>query len=214
MGSEIEPVPRVEPSEYIGDERQPFDRLDTETPEQYLWFSYYMSRGAARTYRETTEHFGLVRSDVQRIGTRNSWVERAKKYDVDRREKDLAELSAEVPVRSKDAQLLQKHFAALQAGMELLDPSKLTWRDVPSNIEAQVKYARLTAGISDAPKKVEITGAGGNPIELASAMSREDRIATLKMIEATLKSRAIDVEEDVYDAELVEDGDRTQGSED
>lgn len=205
-GSEIE---KPNPSLFLGDERQAFDRLDSETRAEHDLFLGYARLGAKRSYAEVSAKFEVPRDRIQKLGAKHGWVQRAEAFDEEMNRKALKEIEDQaIPVRARHMAMLAQFAEKIESGIALLDPYRITPRDMPAMVETLIKYERLTAGISDAPKKIEISGPGGNPIEMVSSMSAQERRVLMAQLKAELANRIADETIlEIEDAEVVEDPD-------
>jgi hypothetical protein len=205
---EMEPVPAVLPSEYSGDERAAWDRMDGESVTEHQWLAIYIKLGAKRSYKEVAQIADVPRDRVQRTAAKWGWprrVELAQEYEDARRLQEIE--GKQYQIRSEHDRMLEGAFEKLEAAISVMDPYKMSPRDLPAWIDAVVKYRRQNAGISDNAKKIEITGKDGGPIETVSSMSRQERQELLREMNAEVSRRlsAIDALDGVIDAVLVDD---------
>ena len=212
MAAEIEPVKPVSPVEFYGDERESFDRLDGESPTEHRWFMAYARLGRRRSYKEIAAHEEVSRETIQRAATKHSWRVRVEAYDDYEDSRRLAEIEArQIETRSGHAELLGNLRSKVDAAIALMDPYRTSPRDLPAMVEVLIKYERLTMGISDAPKRVEITGKDGGAIEVSAAdMTPERRHQVMAQIMAELAKRQAEVEAlaeaNILEGEIVGEG--------
>lgn len=207
---DVEQIPVVEASELWADERLAFDRLDQESKLEHQWAMAYFKMGRKRSYKEVACVMEVARATVQRVAGKNAWAQRASAFDEFEDARRLAEIEGkQLQVRTEHDRMLEGAFEKLEAAINVMDPYKMNPRDLPSWIDAVVKYRRQNVGISDTAKKIEITGANGGPIETVSSMSRQERQDLLREINAEVSRRltAVDALEGVIEAELVDDDD-------
>lgn len=209
MGAELEPVKPVSAVEFYADERESFDRLDGESQLEHGWFSAYCRLGRKRSYKEVALQQEVSRELIQRTASKHSWRLRCEAYDdfVDARR--LAEIeSRQIEVRSEHAELFKDARAKLTAAISLVDPYKMNPRDMPAWLEVITKGERQAVGITDAPKRIEITGKDGGDIKVSdmSAGERQDKLAEIMSEIARRMSQveALNAPE-ILDGDVVED---------
>lgn len=208
-GQEIEPVKPVSPVEYYGDERATFDRLDGESVGEFQWFDAYRRLGRKRSYKEIAQCMEVRRERVQAVASKHSWVIRARAYDEFTDGQRLAELEGrQISVKIDNDRMLESAFEKLEAAISIFDPYKINPRDIPAWIDVLIKARRQSVGISDAPKKIEITGAGGGPIEVINSMTSGERGQLLGDMISELTRRAderaaLEAASNIVDADIV-----------
>lgn len=212
VGSELVPIPPVEAAEYFGDERMNFDRLDSETKGEHAWFRFYRELGRKRSYGEVCQYFGVSRDAVQKIAGRNDWKVRVRSFDDHLDVLRAAELDAkQIETRSSILAMVEAAEDKLTARLNNLDIYTIQPRDIPAWIDIIAKVKRQAVGLSDAAKKIEISGPNGGPIELVENMSSSERHERMSVLAAEISKRqaelakraAVDVE--IIDAEIVPD---------
>lgn len=208
MGSEIEPVPPVLPAEYYGDQREGFDRLDGESKGEFVWFDHYRRLGRKRTIKETAAYFEMGRDLAQRAASKHSWVTRARSFDQYLDMQRSAELDArQVEARSSILDMVDVAEEKLKSRLDTLDVFQISPRDIPAWIEVIAKVKRQAVGLSDAPKKIEISGADGGPIEVVNSLTATERKEWLAAIQANITAQLAAqqaIEGDIEDADIVE----------
>ncbi len=201
-------IERVEPDEYFGDERQPFDRLDNEPKDHFELFKFYLSLGSRRSIKHVCETTGLNRSRVQPIATKQSWVSRAESYDMDTARAALKALEgdeSQQEMRQRHIEIARSLVEKAGQAAELMDPHFISARDVPTWLDVAAKLERASKGLLDT-KRLEVTGKGGDPIKIVNEMSAEERRELMKEARAELDRRLGKPEiEAIIEAEIVED---------
>src|ERR1700742_848441 len=210
MSQEIERVEPVSAAEYYGDERETFDRLHGESRREHQWAMHYFRLGKKRTFKEVAGYFEVGRQEIQLTAERHSWVTRSRAFDDYEESRRLADIEgAQLQTREKHMALLASMREKVEAKLSTLDVFAMSPRDLPAYVETLIKYERLTVGLGDAPKKIEITGKDGGAIQVAD-MPADERRQLMADIQAQIASRlkAIETaaEEDVIEGEIV-DGD-------
>lgn len=205
--SEIVPA-----EEFFWDERGPWDRLDGESPADFAWFRMYRDMRRERSYRAVVNRLGLSYDALEKAGRRHSWVARAEAFDEREQRLILAELEgdqAEIRARHK-ANARDVMERAMQA-VAATNPSFILPKDIPIWLEISAKLERLSAGMGDAPKKIEITGKDGAPIEMVSTLNAQERAVMMAEVQEELAKRlavraALEAAADdgIEDAEIVE----------
>lgn len=206
MTQEIQPF-SVE--EISGDTRSTWDRLDGESTGDYALFKGYLDMGQKRSVRGLAERIAVGRDKLQMLCVRNSWVLRATDFDNDVTRRALAELEGEgIEMRGRHAEAAKEIMAKAMEAVKNLDPRFLIPRDIPVWIDVASKLERSSRGVQEAAKRVELTGAGGGPIEVANNLGADDRRALLAAINEQIEQRLAPPEiEGVLDAEVIEDTD-------
>lgn len=210
MKAEVERVPPVEVTEYEGDERAPWDRLDGEHPADHALFRGYLNLGPKRTIRDLSDRlptFGL--GTLKLLSKRNSWVARAAEFDALQIRRALDELEGEgVSMRARHAEAARLVFEKAVVAAEMTRPEFMQPRDIPVWLDIAAKLERASRGVGEAAKRIEVTGANGGPIEVANGLAAEDRRALMAAIQEQIASRLSTgelTEADVLDGEVVED---------
>lgn len=207
---EIEPVPPVLPAELMFDERQPFDRLDSESRIEHAWFLSYCKMGAKRTYKEVSAYQEVGRETIQRASGKHEWQVRVRAYDEYLATKRAHELETnQLEVREQHAEMIKSARDKLNARLATLDAFAISPRDIPAWLEVIAKIERMTMGISDAPKKIELTGANGGPIEVVENMTHEERKARMDQLAEAIARRQLEIAKRaaVIDGDVIEDAD-------
>lgn len=206
MNTEVEPF-RVE--EISGDVRATYDRLDGEGHHDYALFKGYLDLGSKRSVRLLADRIAVGRDKLQMLCVRNSWVVRAADFDQELTRRALAELEGEgLEMRGRHAAAAKEIMEKAMEAVRHLDARFLIPRDIPVWIDVASKLERSSRGVQDAAKRVEVTGAGGGPIEVANSLSAEDRRALLAAVNEQIAIRlSPEIEQGIVDAEVIEDTD-------
>lgn len=187
MSSEIEPFLATEIS---GDVREVWDRFDSETRFEHALLRGYLDLGQKRSLAILAERLDVPRERLQQLSVKHSWVARAASFDDDHTRRALAELEGEgVEMRERHAAASKALIEKAMAAADAVDPRFIQARDIPTWLDVAAKLERLSRGVQDAPKRVEITGKDGGPIEVANNMSAEERKALMSQIQEQLDKR-------------------------
>lgn len=208
MNAGVSPVPPVQPEEFFGDVRQTFDRLDGEGPADHALFRGYLDLGPNRSLALLSGRVVVDRVRLQALAVRNAWAARAADFDADVTRRALLELEGEgTAMRKRHAQAARVVFEKAVAAAEICNPNFMQPRDIPVWLDVAAKLERASRGVGEAAKRVEITGAGGGPIEVAQGLSADDRRALMAAIQDQIAVRLAtgQIEADVLDGEVVED---------
>jgi hypothetical protein len=186
----------------------PWERLPGESTEEYAAFNQFILLGPSRTLKEAARKVGISVTTVRALNAKYSWQDRATAHDdtVERRARQKLE-GGRLAMRERHAALAE---VLARKGLErllMLDPMEMTAKDTAYIIDLASKLERTARG--EEPTKVEVTGAGGGPIEIASNMSSDERAAIMARVAAELAARAANQPqlEAVYEADIVEDED-------
>lgn len=69
-------------SDNLPAERDPWDRLETETATEYAAFSEFCKLGPKRTLRTLSSHMGISYDTVKLYSRKNKWIDRSKSIDL------------------------------------------------------------------------------------------------------------------------------------
>lgn len=204
MSGELVPVA---PEEFFGDVRASYDRLDGEGPTEHAFFRGYLDLGPKRSLAQLSGRLVVDRARLQALATKNSWIARAADFDAEVTRKALAELEGEgTAMRARHATAARAVFEKAVQAAELARPEFMAPRDIPVWLDVAAKLERASRGIGEGAKRVEITGAGGGPIEIAQSLAADDRRALMAAINEQIASRlAVGELTDVVDGEIVEE---------
>lgn len=189
-----------------GESEDPWDILPEESTKAYEAFARFRDLGPSRTRKDAAVQLGVGVASLKEWAGRHAWEDRARAYDLelDRKRRVILE-SERLAMRQRHANaavFLQKKVAERFA---LMDPMEMTPKDAVYAMDLASKLERVSRGEADA--RVELTGANGGPIEVAEAMTTEDRAVLMAQVQAELAKR-IGVNqqiEDVLDAEIVDE---------
>ena len=158
MSQELEHVEPVSAVEFYGDERGTFDRLDGESKLEFSWFDTYRRLGKKRSYKEVAQQHEISRERIQVTAGKHSWVMRARAFDEYEEARRAADLDgAQLQTRESHLELMRDVRAKVEAKIASMDIFAMSPRDIPAYLDAIIKWERLTVGLGDAPKKIEIT---------------------------------------------------------
>lgn len=190
---------------------QPWERLDGESPVHYSYFAIYRDMGVERTLVKASEICGVTPDTLRKLSSQNGWVARATAYDDwrERNERKLIE-RGRLEARRRQIEIGQLMQEKGVEGMIALNPYTASPRDLALMIDIGSKLVKSGVGEVDT-KRIELTGAGGGPIEAAQSLSAADRRELLAGLVAeadrrlgTLPSNQL---EGVIEGEVVEDDD-------
>lgn len=198
----------VEAEEFLGDRRQPWDRLDDEALEDFEMFACYREMGkGTRSIKAVAVEFDFSPRTVQRVASRNSWLARVEPYDDECHRLALVSLEGDtIAMRQRHARMAAVLLDKAEQAANLADPRFMHPRDIPVWLDVAAKLERLSRGVTDT-RKVEITGANGGPIEVAQTLTSAERRELLNSAAAELNKRLKQsaLEESIVDAEIIED---------
>src|ERR1700749_1557790 len=209
MSQELEQIEPVCPVEFYGDERETFDRIAGGARREHSWAMHYFRLGKKRTYKETASYFEIPRERIQLTAAKHSWVMRARAFDDYEEARRAADLDgAQLQTRESHLELMRDVRAKVEAKIASMDLFAMSPRDIPAYLDAIIKWERLTVGLGDAPKKIEITGKDGGAIEVAN-MTAEERRQMLEDLKAEIvnRQRQIEAASDVIEGEIVSEDD-------
>lgn len=201
-------IARVVPEEWSGDERAPWDRLDEESSLAFSRFAAYRDLGPGRTFKQIAEKLELNLETVRNHAGPHSWARRAQAYDeyLDRRVR--LKLEKEILTeRQTTAAIVRVARQKVVDAVMKMNPDDLSPRDMIVWLDTLTKLSRQAHGDIDT-KRVELTGAGGGPIETVSSLDPAARAELMRQARAELDKRLGLVEiEGVIDADIVEEDD-------
>lgn len=169
--------------------RQPWERLGDETSHLYSLFCYFRDMGPRRNLGQAAKDLSLAVATLRTLSSRNGWVRRAESYDayLERQERLIIE-RGRMEARRRQINLAQK---LQEKGLEALlamNPHTMNAKEATLAIDVGVKLERQARGEVDT-KRVEHTGEGGGPIEVAQGLSAGDRLLLLQQIQDQIESR-------------------------
>lgn len=193
---------------YDYDSAEAWELQPGESTRAYECFAVYRDLGPNRTRVAAAEQLKVSTASLKDWFSRNAWEDRVRAYDLERDRANRVRLESErLAMRLRHAGtavFLQKKVAERLA---LMDPMEMTPKDAVYALDLASKLERISRG-EDATK-IEITGKDGGPIELAEALTTDDRIALMAQVQAELAKRldkpTTQAEiEGVFDAEIVD----------
>jgi hypothetical protein len=199
----------LEPREESDD---PWDILPEETSRAYEAFNAFLTLGPTRTRKGAAEVLGVSPTTLREWYGRHSWEDRARAYDVERQRVLRTEIEAEtLEMRKRHAGIAVFMQKKVAERLSIMDAAELTPKDSVYMMDLASKLERISRGANE-PTKVELTGAGGGPIEIAESLGAQDRAALMAKVQAELAKRLAapggspqEALEGVFDAEVVED---------
>lgn len=172
---------------------QPWERLDGETTGQYTLFALYRDMGAERSIPKVSEIAGCSVNYARNLSSQHGWVARATAYDDwrERNERRLIE-RGRLEARRRQIEIGQIMQEKAIEGLTAMNPYTATPRDLALIADIGSKLVKSGVGEVDT-KRIELTGAGGGPIEAAQTLSSADRRELLAALvgEADRRLRAI-----------------------
>lgn len=187
-----------------GESEDPWDILPEESTRAYECFATFRDLGPSRTRKDAAVQLGVTTATLKEWAGRHAWDDRARAYDLELDRKRRVVLESErLAMRQRHANaavFLQKKVAERFA---LMDPMEMTPKDAVYALDLASKLERVSRGEADA--RVELTGANGGPIQVAEAMTTEDRAVLMAQVQAELAKRiGVDQIEGVVEAEIVD----------
>lgn len=201
-----------DPFEPVFDQQGVWDRLDNESVEDFRLFVLYREMGHTRSLARLSVRIFMPRGDLLRLSKQHSWTRRAEEYDTEHTRLAILEIEREVPdMRKRMAEGAKMMMQKALDAAENFPTNAINARDLPVWIDISSKLERASRGVSDAPKKVEITGKDGGSIQV-EAMPSSQRDELLAGIAAELMRRGLmpAIEPAIYEGEIVEDEDAGQ----
>jgi hypothetical protein len=167
----------------------PWERLPNETAQAFEGFVHYRDLGAERSLAKVAKALGKSTTLIEKWSARDHWVMRADSWDVESDRLHRAYLVAHR--REVDRRVLRIAGAMqgkLVEALGSLDAARMTARDVAYWLEITAKVQRAAVGLGD---RIELTGADGGPLELAS-LTPEEAAVRLAEISAEIRRRLED----------------------
>lgn len=168
---------------------QPWERLPGESKEAFQAFAIYRDMGAERSLAKVAKQVGKSTQLIERWSARDHWVMRADTWVV---EADRVHRGFLLEHRRDVDRRLLRIAGAMQAklveALQALDVRALSPRDVAYWLQITSQVQRQALGLGD---KVELSGPGGGPIELAG-LSPEEAAGRLVEISAEIRRRLED----------------------
>jgi hypothetical protein len=169
-----------------------WERGPGESPVAFAGFAAYRDLGAGRSLAKAAAKVSRSVRLLERWSAEHQWVVRAQAWDAEQDRLWLAE------VADGQRQAARRHialarrvqaraFERLQA-MSEGDLAKVPADRLVYMLEVAAKMERSALG---EPMKVEVTGAGGGPVEHAEQMTPEERQARLDELEREIRRRLV-----------------------
>lgn len=154
---------------------QPWERLDGETSSQYAAFCVYRDMNSGRTINKAATASGGNPDTYRQLSSQHGWVARATAYDDwrERNERRLIE-RGRLEARRRQIEIGQVMQSKALEGLLATNPYTATPRDLALMADIGSKLVKSGVGEVDV-KRIELTGAGGGPIEAAQSLSAADR---------------------------------------
>ncbi len=190
-----------------GESQDHWDILPDESTRAFAAFGIFRDQGPTRTIKSAAQALEVSTASLKEWVGRHAWLDRARAYDLENdRARRTALESESLQMRQRHANLsvfMQKKVAE---GMAQVDPSSMTAKDLAYWLDLSSKLERISRGVNEA-QRVELTGANGGPIELAEALTTEDRAALMAQVQAELAKRLgsgtpTDALEDIWEGEI------------
>lgn len=184
---------------------QPWDRLGGESVRQYQAFCAYRDLGIERTINKLQETIGGSPGTYRTLSSVHGWVRRCDAYDdyLERQERKLIE-RGKLEARRRQMNLGQTMQNKAMEGLLAMNPYTATPRDLALMADIGTKLERAARGEVDT-KRLEVTGDGGGPVQVAQQLSGPDRREFLAQIQAQISQRLGEIEAPVtIQGEVVE----------
>lgn len=169
---------------------QPWERLSGESAKAFEAFVVYRDAGADRSLAKVAQQLGKSTTLIERWSARDSWVLRAESWDVEQdRIWRAQQIASRREIGRRHLRIANAMQQRLVDGLAKLDVSKMSPRDISTWLEVSSKVQRAAIGLGD---RVEHTGAGGGPIELATLTPEESRARLLEVHQEMTRRLAAD----------------------
>lgn len=168
---------------------QPWERMNGESARQYSYFCAYRDLGPSRTVNAVVDNVGGQVSSLRTLSSVHGWVKRAEAYDdfLERQERKLIE-RGRLEARQRQINLGQQLQNKAMEGLMILNPYTATPRDLALMADIGAKLERAGRGEIDT-KRLEVTGAGGGPVEMSQSLDPADRREFLASIQQQISQR-------------------------
>jgi len=127
-----------------------WDKLQNETYKQYKYFCIYRDLGAERSIKKTAEIAQKQKSNLEKMSTKNHWVERASEYDKYMDKQTRIENEKEIALMNKrhiDQSLyIQK---MLVKKLKSMNPQDILPKMIPMYYELAITMEREARGINN-----------------------------------------------------------------
>lgn len=145
----------VRPTLTIGDDREPWERLDGESPRAFAAFAAYRDLGVERSLRKVHRDTGHSMGLLSTWSSHNRWVVRAEAWD---RHLDAEKRKA---IKARQERALDDQATVAQAVLGIvaqrlaaMKPEQLRSGDIPRFLMAAATVQRAALGI---PTKIDTT---------------------------------------------------------
>lgn len=167
----------------------PWERLPGEGVRSYRAFTVYRDLGPDRTVQGVVDKVGGSIGTYRTLSSTQGWVRRAEAYDdyLERQERKLIE-RGRLEARRRQINIGQTMQSKAMEGLLNMNPYTATPRDLALMADIGVKLERAARGEVDT-KRLEVTGDGGGPIQVANSLNADDRRELLAQIQAQIGSR-------------------------
>lgn len=168
---------------------QPWDRLSGEGVRAYRAFCTYRDLGVERTVQAVVDKVGGSIGTYRTLSSVHGWVSRAEAFDdhLERIERKLIE-RGKLEARRRQINLGQVMQSKALEGLLSMNPYTATPRDLSLMADVGAKLERAGRGDVDT-RRLEVTGDGGGPIQVAQSLNADDRRELLAQIQAQIGSR-------------------------
>jgi hypothetical protein len=145
--------------------------------------------GPDRTVNALQEAIGGSAGTYRTLSSTHGWVRRCDAYDdyLERQERKLIE-RGRLEARRRQINLGQLMQSKALEGLLNMNPYTMTPRDIALVGDIGTKLERAARGEVDT-KRLEVTGDGGGPVQVANSLNADDRRELLAQIQAQIGSR-------------------------
>lgn len=169
----------------------PWERLPGESSQAFEAFTIYRDMGIDRSLAKVASELGKSKALIERWSARDAWVRRVELWEV---EQDRAHRQFLIAHRRdtdrRQLQIANAMQRKLVERLASLDTDRMGPRDLGYWLEVTSDVQRKALGQGD---RIELTGAGGGPVEIAD-LSPEERRARMREIATELARRAAEAE--------------------
>lgn len=153
-------------SEELTTTRDPWERLDAESSQEYIAFCEYCKMGPSRSLRKVSSHLGTSYDTIKIYSRNHRWVERAKAMDV------AANGLVPADVDMSPTETMAFQFAVGKAMLELgvrainlKKPGTIKVSDAIKLIDKGAEMQRKAQGIDSPGVQININGKGFEAVE-------------------------------------------------
>lgn len=209
---------------------EPWDRQDGESPKAYAAFCYYRDMGPTRSLRK------MMKADVPvKLGSwaslsgwssKFSWVERAAAWEIDQRQRDVAEQVDKVRgMRKAHANIGTLMLSKAAQRLSKIQPEELTIRETVMLAELGAKLERQARGEPGETVNVQHTVGPARPSAevitsdtLWRMLSENPHLAdTMRQLEQAIEASTVPAlvsgseDSEIVDAEILDDDEADAG---